>query len=163
MELTNIDPERRVDPICPRPAAAALRPDRAPHLHAVFAFLDRLARIARRARLTGALWLTVLCIGLTVGASIDTGPPVVCVGTASSTTASMDMPAPSSALERAVSGPSESIQVSDAQDDPAPSLDLATDPPGRRQRFHAVAAIAYTSALPSRNERPPIRSFLLPS
>ena len=126
----------------------------------MLALLDRLARLLQRARLTGSLWLTVLCIGLTAGASIDQGPPVVCVAAASSTAALMDMPAPSGALERATSGLSESIQVSDAQDDPAPSVAAVTDHRGRRQQFDALPAIAFTSAPPARNERPPIRSFL---
>lgn len=126
----------------------------------MLAHLYRLVRIVRRARLTGVLLLAVLCFGLTAGALVDHGPPVGCATAASSTTASMDMPAPSFAIERAASGLSESIQVSDAQDDPAPSLAPATDHRGRRELFHALPAIAFTSAPPSRDERPPIRSFL---
>ena len=126
----------------------------------MIAVLDRLALIRRQSRLAWALLLAMLCIGWpTDGPSMDRGPTLVSVS-AESSVAAFIAPPPSSALDRAASGPFESIEAGEAQDDPAASFVHGFDHPARRKHFETTPAIAFTSAPPSRSERPPIRSFL---
>ena len=127
----------------------------------MIAALHRLARIARRTRLAWALLLALLCIGwLGDGASMNRGPTLVSVAAEPGAAASITPPAPWSAPDRAASGALESIEVCDAQDDPAASFAHAPDDLGRTGQFEKPPAIAFTSAPPSRSKRPPIRSFL---
>jgi len=160
--LTNIaphlHPKRQPGHLFPSPSAAVFPT----HRNLVIAALHRLARIERRNRLAWVLLLALLCIGwLSNGLSMDHQRPTL-VGAAAEpgTAASITTPAPSPALDRIASGPSESIEACDPQDDPAASFAHAFNHPGRRRQFETPPAITFTSAPPSRSERPPIRSFL---
>jgi hypothetical protein len=127
----------------------------------VITALQSLARIERRSRPAWVLLLALLCIGwLSNGPSMDHRPTLVGAAAEPGTAASITSPAPSSTHDRIASGPFESIEVCDPQDDPAASFDHAPGHPGRRKQFETPPAITFTSAPPSRSERPPIRSFL---
>ena len=161
MKLTNIAPHLHDERPDLDTSSCALRPVLRSHRNLVIAALDRLARIERWSRLAWALLLAMLCIGwLTDGPSMDRGSTLVSVAAKPSVAASIATPAPSSPLDRVASGLLESIEVYDAQDDPAASFAHAPDHPSRGKQFETSPAIAFTSAPPSRSERPPIRSFL---